>query len=367
MDTVREITRAFTAPSKYERGPIKHLLSSSFGFTLAIILGGFTLDYAMNNNAQLGVVGESIRAAIVGTWAYVYDLAKENLADGDATRAGYLLVVYGTQIFHISTFWAQCLVLTCFDLWPTNPLWSWTQAWRIQAPDVPVDRMKMFKTAMVCLFNQLCINIPLGFLVWPLYEWKGMTFEPEALPTFNTFLRHMCVIAAVEEIGFYYGHRLMHVPFFYKRFHKQHHEWTAPVGWVAIYADPLEHVVSNLLPVMMGPWICSSHVVVYWFWLWLAVFVTVQVHSGYHFPFLPSPEFHDFHHLKFNVNYGVLGFLDWLHATDGMFYMEEKWKFLSDRDRVFFSTGPKKEMTKAMGSKATKAMAAAMGSGKKTM
>jgi hypothetical protein len=39
--------------------------------------------------------------------------------------------------------------------------------------------------------------------------------------------------------------------------------------------------------------------------------------------FLPSSEFHDFHHLKFNVNYGVLGFLDWFHCTDGMFYEDK--------------------------------------------
>lgn len=62
-----------------------------------------------------------------------------------------------------------------------------------------------------------------------------------------------------------------------------------------------------------------------------------------------------------------MGFLDWFHATDGMFY-ESKWAFLSDRDRVFFDTSSKKEMTKALGDKATKAMAAAMADvEKKTM
>lgn len=356
------------APSKtakYPRGPLKNLLSSSFGFTLGLIVGGFALDFAMHNNPTLSSIGDTLRGSLVSTWRTVYDLAKEKLADGDAARAGYLLVVYGTQVFHITTFWAQCLVLSCFDLWPTNPLWSWTQAWRIQSPDVPVDRKKMFKTAMVCLFNQLFINIPLAYFVWPM--WSSMDFSPDTIPTFNTFLKHMTVIAAVEEIGFYYGHRLMHVPWLYKRFHKQHHEWTAPCGWVAIYADPLEHVMSNLLPVMTGPWLCGSHVILYWFWLWLAVFVTIQVHSGYHFPFLPSPEFHDFHHLKFNVNYGVLGFLDWFHCTDGMFYMEEKWSFLSDRDRVFFGLGAKKEMTKAMGNKHTVLLEKAMEGSKKTM
>ena len=139
--------------------------------------------------------------------------------------------------------------------------------------------MKMFKTAAVCLFNQLCINIPLAYVAYPLYVSRGMSSLPADIPTLHIFLCHMSVIAAVEEIGFYYGHRLMHVPFFYKKLHKQHHEWTAPVSWVAIYADPIEHVACNLAPVMLGPWLCNSHVAIYWFWLWLAVFVTIQVRT----------------------------------------------------------------------------------------
>ena len=46
---------------------------------------------------------------------------------------------------------------------------------------------------------------------------------------------------------------------------------------------------------------------------------TLNAHSGYHFPFFPSPEAHDFHHLKFNQCYGVLGILDYVHGTDVLF------------------------------------------------
>lgn len=59
-------------------------------------------------------------------------------------------------------------------------------------------------------------------------------------------------------------------------------------------------------------------------------------------------EFHDFHHLKFNVNYGVLGFLDWFHATDGMMY-DTKFAHIGERDRVFYSFDDKKEMPKQRG------------------
>lgn len=39
--------------------------------------------------------------------------------------------------------------------------------------------------------------------------------------------------------------RLVHLPLLYKHIHKKHHEWTAPIGVVSIYAHPLEHIVSG--------------------------------------------------------------------------------------------------------------------------
>lgn len=92
--------------------------------------------------------------------------------------------------------------------------------------------------------------------------------------------------------------RLFHHPRLYKHIHKIHHEWTAPTSIVSIYAHPLEHVVSNLLPVALGPIIMGSHLATAWLWFSLALMSTTVAHSGYHLPLFPSPEAHDYHHLK---------------------------------------------------------------------
>ena len=92
--------------------------------------------------------------------------------------------------------------------------------------------------------------------------------------------------------------RLFHHPRLYRYIHKIHHEWTAPIGIVAIYAHPLEHLLSNMWPVILGPLVMGSHIATAWMWYSLALMTTINTHSGYHLPFMPSPEAHDFHHLK---------------------------------------------------------------------
>ena len=62
------------------------------------------------------------------------------------------------------------------------------------------------------------------------------------------------------------------------------------------YCHPIEHSAVNLGSAMIGPWLLGSHLSVWWVFMNLAMLSSVLAHSGYHFPFLPSPESHDFHH-----------------------------------------------------------------------
>ena len=108
---------------------------------------------------------------------------------------------------------------------------------------------------------------------------------------------------------------------------------------MGLYAHPIEHFMSNLLPTFMGPLLCGSHIATGWLWFTMVILSTLNAHSGYHFLLFPSPKAHDHHHLKFNQCFGVLGILDYLHGTDTQFRASKAYQ----RHYMLLSSTPLRE------------------------
>uniref|UniRef100_A0A1Q3FKA3 Putative fatty acid hydroxylase domain-containing protein 2 n=1 Tax=Culex tarsalis TaxID=7177 RepID=A0A1Q3FKA3_CULTA len=228
----------------------------------------------------------------------------------------FRLWIFGTLLYTMTLYWTIGTAYTLLDVF-NRP--AFLRRYKVQpGTNEPVDRDRLFRVIRQVVFNQIFTGLPMLLGLYWVIEPQTVA-GIRTLPTFPTVVWQLAVCIVIEEFGFYYSHRLLHDGRIYKYIHKQHHEWTAPIAITAIYCHPVEHVFSNLVPPFLGIFMLGSHVAVAWLWFTLVILSTLNAHSGYHLPFFPSPEAHDFHHLKFNQCFGVLGVLDRLHGTDTLF------------------------------------------------
>ncbi|EYE91312.1 sterol desaturase family protein [Aspergillus ruber CBS 135680] len=219
----------------------------------------------------------------------------------------------GTLLVQLLTFWLPSLYYLSLDaLFP-----SFSQRHKIQpAPKQPTGK-DIWHCVAVVARNQL-LSTALHFLLITATTYAGLpsSYRIETtLPTLFEFFRDFIISLFLREALFYYSHRFLHRPYFYVRIHKQHHRFTAPIALAAQYAHPIEQIFANILPITLPPQILKSHIFTFWAFLGYELFGTATVHSGYDF-LGGQARMHDLHHEKFNLNYGSMGVLDWVHGTD---------------------------------------------------
>lgn len=214
-------------------------------------------------------------------------------------------------------FYLYGFALFLLDMLATE---KFRQEYKVQN-DVHITVRQYWDALVVSVFNWLLALPYLATLAY--YVTPSLQPSLPPIPTTGIFLRDMMMFILVEEALFYASHRLLHHSYFYKTIHKFHHTFTAPFGIAAIYAHPIEHMVSNVIPVSIGSLLMCSHPVTSLIWGILALFNTMTVHSGYDLSTLlflfPAPYFHDWHHEKFSENFGAIQLLDYAFGTNVQF------------------------------------------------
>jgi sterol desaturase/sphingolipid hydroxylase (fatty acid hydroxylase superfamily) len=221
---------------------------------------------------------------------------------------------WGTLLVQGVFFWLPSIFYLALDY--IAPAFSHRHKLQPQTKQPTLAELK--DCLKVVLRNQLLsalihlLLLSLAFLAGgkPTYRFDA------TLPSPDQIVLDVLACIFLREILFYYSHRLLHLPSLYPKIHKVHHHFTAPVALAAQYAHPLEHFVANTLPISIPPMILNCHVLSFWVFLAVELLETTTVHSGYDF-LSGIAEKHDAHHEKFLINFGTIGLLDWIHATDG--------------------------------------------------
>lgn len=127
--------------------------------------------------------------------------------------------------------------------------------------------------------------------------------------------RDVALCLPLCELFFYALHALLHRPALYRRIHRVHHTFTAPVALAAQYCHWLEYVLTWYVPVMLPPLLVRASVASVAVLVAVVAFESAALHSGFRVGRLA--ERHDRHHMSgVRGGYGTFEFLDWVFGTE---------------------------------------------------
>ena len=179
-------------------------------------------------------------------------------------------------------------------LWGYTWLCDWLRAtnrgkeWIIQ-PSLSVPPPLRKKAVHKVLMDLLVQPFMMG-IFYDICRYRGMAhlLDLDALPALHVAAFQILFCMVIQSSIEYWIHReFFHHPWFYTRFHKQHHEYHASEPLASEYFSFVESLGNGVIPVLSGPLIICPHMLVTLIWVFIRVAESADSHSGFDLPFSP--------------------------------------------------------------------------------
>ncbi|MBL8950379.1 MAG: sterol desaturase family protein [Myxococcaceae bacterium] len=190
---------------------------------------------------------------------------------------------------HVVSYWGTYAV---FQAMHRAGVWA---KWRV-ANGTPPSEALMKKLYGRAIVSTLSFG-GAAFVVYGALTLRGVDFSAP-LPAWWTVAWQLPVFALVTDTTFYWLHRTLHRPFWFRRIHRLHHDFRYVRGLSAEYSNTLEDL-GNFITSFAGPVLLGAHPFTVLVWFFLRMLETVDAHSGYAVPWSPWASRHAYHH-EFN-------------------------------------------------------------------
>jgi len=195
---------------------------------------------------------------------------------------------------HMSSFWLSIILLYPYEKQYIN-----------KSSENIIKYKKAIKKS---LLNQFGITLPLLCLLKNNLEKSLIHSEIN----FNICINTLAIILS-SGLLFYIFHYILHMPYFYKKIHKVHHEYIIPIAPASLYAHPVEHILCNNLVFLLPFMIFGTTYNIALLLIILGSIVVTTSHVDYNFPIFGYS--HVIHHKKFNYNFGFGYIFDKIFGT----------------------------------------------------
>jgi sterol desaturase/sphingolipid hydroxylase (fatty acid hydroxylase superfamily) len=189
----------------------------------------------------------------------------------------------------------------------------------------------LWREAKTAVAASLIYALPAALLIHRYFEGGTAlhTDRPDSILGWLWLPGATVFLLLAHDAYFYWTHRAMHLPRFYRATHHTHHISKQPTAFASFAFHPWEALIASwFIPALV--WVVPMHLGSFIAFLVIATISAVMNHAGWEvWPrrFLDGPmgrwlitaRHHNLHHTKFQRNYGLyFRFWDHLMGTDDM-------------------------------------------------